>query len=60
MAEIAANDHNLNISRYVPLAEEGEALDVAEEVEKLLTLQEQRDTAEAKMMGFLKELGYVG
>lgn len=58
--EIAGNDHNLNISRYVHVAEEAEDLDVAEEVEKLIELQAQRDVAEAKMMGFLKELGYVG
>ena len=59
MAEIANNDHNLNISRYVHVTEDTEDLDVAEEVEKLLELREQRDAAEAKMMGFLKELGYV-
>jgi type I restriction enzyme M protein len=59
MEEIAANDHNLNISRYVHVTEGEEDLDVAEEVEKLLELREQRDAAEAKMMGFLKELGYV-
>jgi type I restriction enzyme M protein len=58
-SEIAANDHNLNISRYVHVGEETEDLDVMEEVEKLLELQVQRDAAEAKMMGFLKELGYV-
>jgi type I restriction enzyme M protein len=59
ISEIVANDHNLNISRYVHVAEEAEDLDVAEEVEKLIELQAQRDAAEAKMMGFLKELGYV-
>lgn len=59
LSEIAANDHNLNISRYVHVAEDEEDLDVAEEVEKLLELREQRDVAEAKMLGFLKELGYA-
>jgi type I restriction enzyme M protein len=59
ISEIAANDHNLNISRYVHVADKAEDLDVAEEVEKLIELQAQRDAAEAKMMGFLKELGYV-
>ena len=38
ISEIAANDHNLNISRYVHVGEEAEDLDVAEEVEKLLEL----------------------
>jgi type I restriction enzyme M protein len=59
LTEITANEHNLNISRYVHIAEEADDFDVAEEVEKLLELREQRDAAEAKMMGFLKELGYV-
>jgi len=59
ISEIAANDHNLNISRYVQVGVEAEDLDVAEEVEKLVELQAQRNAAEAKMMGFLKELGYV-
>jgi type I restriction enzyme M protein len=59
VTEIASNDHNLNISRYVHVTEDAEDLDVAEEVEKLLELREQRDAAEEKMMGFLRELGYV-
>jgi len=57
--EIAANDHNLNISRYVHVGEESGKVDVAEEVEKLIELKAQRDAAEERMMGFLKELGYV-
>ncbi len=32
---------------------------MAEEVQKLLELREQRDAAEARMMGFLRELGYL-
>lgn len=59
MTEIVTNDHNLNISRYVPLTEEAEELDVAEEVQKLMELRERRDAAEARMMGFLRELGYL-
>lgn len=59
LAEIAANDHNLNISRYVTLGTEAEALDVGEEVAKLLALRDQRDAAEATMLGFLRELGYL-
>jgi type I restriction enzyme M protein len=59
ISEIAENDFNLNITRYVHVGEEAEDLDVAEEVEKLVELQAQRDAAEARMMGFLKELGYV-
>ncbi|CCQ72768.1 type I restriction-modification system subunit M [Magnetospira sp. QH-2] len=59
LTEIETNDWNLNISRYVHIGEEEEDLDVAEEVEKLLELREQRDRAEERMLGFLKELGYV-
>ncbi len=58
-SEIEANDFNLNISRYVHLGEEAEDVDVAAEVEKLVELQAERNTAEARMMGFLRELGYV-
>jgi type I restriction enzyme M protein len=58
-SEIETNDFNLNISRYVHLGEEAEEVDVAAEVEKLVELQAERDAAEARMMGFLQELGYV-
>ncbi len=60
VGEIEANDFNLNISRYVHLGEEAEQVDVAAEVEKLVELQAERDAAEARMMGFLRELGYGG
>lgn len=59
VSEIANNDFNLNITRYVRVGEVAEDIDVAAEVEKLVELQGQRDAAEARMMGFLKELGYV-
>jgi type I restriction enzyme M protein len=57
-AEIEKNEFNLNISRYVHNGEETEEIDVAVEVAKLGALMAKRDEAEAKMMGFLKELGY--
>lgn len=59
MAEIAGNDYNLNISRYVQIAEEQDAIDVAAELEKLIALIDQRNDAEAKMLSHLKELGYA-
>ena len=58
LEEIEKNDCNLNIARYVQTAEEEEPIDVAEEVRKLKELQARRDEAEAKMMGFIRELGY--
>ncbi|MNK91861.1 N-6 DNA Methylase [compost metagenome] len=59
VSEIEANDFNLNISRYVHLGAEAEEVDVTAEVEQLVALQAERDAAEARMMGFLRELGYV-
>ena len=57
--EIAANDYNLNITRYVNLGEEAEQIDVVMEVERLMELAAERDAAEAKMTQHLRELGYV-
>jgi type I restriction enzyme M protein len=56
--EIERNDFNLNISRYVDAAEEVITEDVAEAVQKLRQLEAARASAEAKMNGFLRELGY--
>jgi type I restriction enzyme M protein len=58
MKEIVGNDFNLNISRYVQIAEEQKAIEVAMELEKLTALIDQRNDAEAKMLNHLKELGY--
>lgn len=60
VADIAENDHNLNITRYLSLGVDAEVIEVPVELEKLVQLQTERDQAEAKMAGFLKELGYVG
>lgn len=57
--EIAANDWNLNISRYVQTGADAEAVDVAAEVNKLNELIAKRNEAEAVMLGHLKRLGYV-
>lgn len=57
--EIAKNDFNLNIARYVQTNEEEELIDVAEEVRILKELMEARGKAEAKMLNFLDELGYT-
>ena len=59
VAEIAANGHNLNISRYVQTGEDAEAVDVAAEVAKLQDLIARRNEAEAVMFGHLRRLGYV-
>ena len=58
LQEIAENEHNLNISRYVQTAAEEERIDVAAELAKLNEVRARRDEAEARMTGFLQELGY--
>ncbi len=59
LEDIAANDYNLSINRYVNLSEAAEEINVAEEVEKLRSLLDERDAAEAKMQTYLRELGYA-
>ena len=57
-AEIAKNDYNLNISRYVHLAEAEEELDVAVELAQLKELMAKRNAAETAMLRHLEGLGY--
>ena len=58
LEEIAKNDFNLNISRYVETAEATEKVDVAAAIAKLRELEGKRSEAETRMNAFLKELGY--
>ena len=57
--EITTHDFDLNISRYVPLGEDSEHIEVAEEVQNLDVLIAERGATEAKMQAFLHELGYA-
>ena len=57
--EIRDNDHNLNLTRYVQTDPPPPPIDVKAEVATLQELMATRDAAEARMVGFLKELGYV-
>lgn len=59
LTEIAENDHNLNITRYVQTDPPPPPIDVAAEVRKLHDLTAARDEAEARMNAFLTELGYA-
>jgi type I restriction enzyme M protein len=59
VAEIEKNDFNLNITRYIETAEAEEKVDVSAAVAKLRELEKARAEAEARMNGFLSELGYV-
>ncbi len=56
--DVAANDWNLNIARYVDTTPPPEPIDTAAELHKLKELATKRDEAEKVMMKFLEELGY--
>ncbi|XXT17019.1 class I SAM-dependent DNA methyltransferase [Sorangium sp. So ce429] len=56
--EIAKNDFNLNLSRYVETAAAAERVEVAHALEKLRELEKKRGEAEARMNAYLKDLGY--
>ncbi|MBS1208471.1 MAG: type restriction-modification system subunit [Proteobacteria bacterium] len=56
--EIAENDFNLNIPRYVDTFEETEAIDLKAVREERSKLKAELAVLEEKMAGYLKELGY--
>ena len=58
LAEIEANDFNLNISRYVDTSEPIEVLSVEEALAQLREAERRRDEAVAQMDRLLVELGY--
>ena len=58
--EIAQNDYNLNISRYVSTAAQEEIIDLKAVHAQLNEIQAQTAAAAAKHNAFLKELGLAG
>lgn len=58
LEEIAENDFNLNIPRYVDTFEEEEELDLMAIRAERLDLQKQLAELEVEMAGYLEELGY--
>lgn len=56
--EIAGNDWNLNIPRYVDTFEEEEEIDLVAVRAERLKLKEELAALETKMDGYLKELGF--
>ena len=58
LLEIEQNDWNLNISRYVDAPAEEDRIDVREAVRTLRALEQQRETAEARMNQYLADLGF--
>jgi type I restriction enzyme M protein len=57
--EIEQNDFTLNISRYVDTSTAAEKVDVAGAIARLREVERRRADADARMNGYLKELGYV-
>ncbi|MBB1268478.1 type I restriction-modification system subunit M [Shewanella sp. SR44-3] len=56
--EIAENDYNLNIPRYIDTFEEEAEIDLVAVRSERLTLQTELGELEAEMAGYLEELGY--
>lgn len=57
LAEIAENDYNLNITRYVSTALPEDEIDLAAVQQQLVGIQKEIDAAKAKHNAFLRELG---
>lgn len=57
LEEIADNDFNLNIPRYVDTFEPEEEIDVAALQKQINAIEEELSDVRAKMAGYLKELG---
>lgn len=59
LEEIAENDYNLNIPRYVDTFEEEEPIDLEQVQKDLKSIEEEIKTVEQEIDGYLKELGVV-
>jgi len=59
LAEVQANDYNLNISRYVAPVIEEEQVDIGEVLARLKDVERERDEAVRRMDELLAELGYA-
>lgn len=58
LSEIQENDYNLNITRYIDVAEEEERIDIQKTIDGLKELKKEYRDIENKVFGFLKELNY--
>lgn len=57
LREIKENDYNLNITRYVSLAQEETPIDLEKNQKKMEAIEERLAVAQAKFNAFLRELG---
>ena len=59
LEEIAENDYNLNISRYVDTFEEEEPIDIHAVMKEIKNLEAKRADLDKEIEGYLKELGIM-
>ena len=59
LQEIADNDYNLNIPRYVDTFEEEEPIDIKAVMAEIKELEAKRADLDKEIEGYLKELGLV-
>lgn len=59
LQEIADNDYNLNIPRYVDTFEEEESIDIQAVMREIKALEAKRSELDKEIDGYLKELGLV-
>lgn len=57
LREIVENDYNLNITRYVSLAQEEAPINLSENHDKLVEIEKNLVEARTKLNGYLRELG---
>jgi type I restriction enzyme M protein len=56
--KIRQNDFNLSVTRYVDVFERDEHIEVSQTWQELKRLEDERQGIDAKLSGFLRELGY--
>ena len=59
LQEVADNDYNLNIPRYVDTFEEEEPIDIHAVMREIKELESKRADLDKEIEGYLKELGLV-
>ena len=58
MSEIAENDYNLNISRYIDTSSEEVIIDIKSTMEDISELESKEQEIDSKLNGYLKSLGF--
>ena len=59
LEEVAENDYNLNIPRYVDTFEEEEPIDIHAVMKEIKELEAKRADLDKEIEGYLRELGLV-